>query len=323
LALMGLLQRRHVIDLARKNPPRVFDWSVTSVHAKQSGYKFQKCDHECCCWHLYLAGRRGRQLAVPDGSFPDLVGTWWLEDDRFQYQYWQITPVGDGVKDKYYIVNIGNGLYLALKDGSPEDATKVQCLNMDTLFLTKIQWYITAAKNGHWKLQNVAASQDDSKAGYLYKLSANVRGEHDDGTDNLLWDLHRKTRDAAEIKAITKGNANLKDAKNLCPNYYYLQIPHSVAKTIATEAKLADLLIVPGRFDVDAKAIAFKHAVNVWARETLKAEGFYILVGVLAGKVRGGTFAINWYLNDTLDGIAYYPDDADIKSGLVNQFAFF
>jgi len=253
---------------------------------------------------------------VTGGTYADLLNGaatgdvgGWGQGNTFQNQYWHITLVTGTEKTKdntYYIVNIGTDTYLAVKDGSKEDGAAIQCEAKDTASLGKIQWYITA-KDTHWKFQNVAASADDSTAGYLHLPDGSttngtkLQGHKNVDDGSQWWDVSRKTRSASEIITIAKKETVLKDVKNIVPKYYYLQMPHAQYTSIWYWLSLSK----PGR-TIDATAIALKNAVNLWAERNLKNKGYYVLAGTATGDYNNAPQAINWYLKEDFTGVAYF-----------------
>jgi len=272
-------------------------------------------------------------MNLTDGK--DLVQAHTLQDDEeFGNQYWFIKMHEQGV---YTLRNIRTGNYLEVDGGLSADSTLVYCRPVkDSSKVPDKQKWKMWTKEGRWRLQNVASENGNNGSGYLdlkdgsKKENATIQIWHKNSDDAQRWNILARSQTADEIKGLVKKSPIVKAATNALPDYVYMQMPQDVFQNIWAEAtkqqpepckccsedtcpcssKGSDKRTIfdrrDGVYDWDAIAVAYKNAVNNWARKNLKLDGYYVLCGLAFGDAGSGTSATVWMLSQDMKGVQYF-----------------
>ncbi|KAG8992789.1 hypothetical protein FRB90_000900 [Tulasnella sp. 427] len=172
------------------------------------------------------------------------------------------------------------------------------------------EWRILEEISGYYTIQcartdtflEIIDGQPDNGIGVT--CSSNAKD-----SDHQLWELERASRSGHEIKSII-GLWRLELLDRLVEPYgdnvQYFVLPHTLRTTIWEGTKLARQSVRNGTFDYDDFLIKMKDAVNTWARDRLRLDGYSVLFGLIYGETRRGPKAYNWYLSPDMTALVFF-----------------
>uniref|UniRef100_A0A8H7XLE8 Uncharacterized protein n=1 Tax=Psilocybe cubensis TaxID=181762 RepID=A0A8H7XLE8_PSICU len=176
------------------------------------------------------------------------------------------------------------------------------------------QWRIVG-NGGYTKIQNVASGTFLDLFTGTSMPGIQVQGWARSASESQDWFLRRVSRSDVEIREIlARDTHNAANFQGFRQDLLYLVLPKSVRDAIYVKSGLKNMKDRGQLFDSDDYAFFLKVEVAKWGVNTLLADDFGILWGVMFGQKGNHGLAYNFYLNENLDNIMFFdPYTGDEK----------
>ncbi|KIO23021.1 carbohydrate-binding module family 13 protein [Tulasnella calospora MUT 4182] len=230
-------------------------------------------------------------------------------NEKIDHQLWVISQVErDG---NYRIMSYRAGTFLDLEAGKSEKKSRVMVYNRVEKGDGRLhqEWIISPEVYGYHTIQCAKTKTfleilDDKPENATHVVCSPEANDK----DHQFWELERVSRTVQEVKAMIqswKPDLLNRLVQPYGDNVQYFVLPNKLRDTIWDGTKLLRQPVRTGTFDYDDFVIKVKDAINTWARDRLRKDGYSVLFGIIYGQDRRGSKAYNWYLSRDMGSLVF------------------